>query len=412
MSEDVPDSFRSMLQCIHLAAICYSKYLDNDEKIRKFYDPIVKELNDLQLTGLTINTFNSQLLFSFSAIAADNLAAHNVAGFQQTFSSGNFCRRCLITYENRLIPLTDVHFIQRTYSQHEKCLQLLKNKPHIKFVSGVVGPSPLNDLHNFDPTNSFPGDAMHDFFEGVCPLIIMAMLKEASGLRLITFNGIQNRTENFVYGEFDTSNKPPPILVKNLNNNHIVGSASQKYCLFRLFPIIFSDLVEKLQSFKIYLVLRELLDMILAFPRRKSWLPFMETLAINFQCMMDSSHSRFGQQLAQFDQTLLRFSELIYNHIIYKQYAVYVYDLQHVEDIPLFFQIHYIFKYNQQWIFIVDFLNTDGFSTKLWSYKVSSCDRLGIVSPNDLKYFHKGLDLYEVDQLHLVNLTSRLTKQN
>ncbi|CAF1349052.1 unnamed protein product [Rotaria sordida] len=512
MLEDVPDPFRSMLQCIHLTAIYYSKYLDNDEKIRKFYDPIVKELNDLQLTGLTINTFNSQLLFSFSAIAADNLAAHNVAGFQQTFSSGNFCRRCLITYENPLIPLTDVHFIQRTYSQHEKCLQLLKNKPHIKSVFGVVGPSPLNDLHNFDPTNSFPGDAMHDFFEGVCPLIIMAMLKEASGLRLITFNGIQTRTENFVYGEFDTSNKPPPILVKNLNNNHIVGSASQKYCLFRLFPIIFSDLVEKLQSFKIYLVLRELLDMILAFPQRKSWLPFMETLAINFQCMMvdllpekvtpkihyvteypkiieengppvrfwcmryEGAHlyfkqialqsnnfknipktlaqrqqlrqclllsncqflktseeargvkqihmhqidfkirtlliQRFGQQLAQFDQTLLRFSELIYNHIIYKQYAVYVYDLQHVEDIPLFFRIHYIFKYNQQWIFIVDFLNTDGFSTKLWSYKVSSCDRLGIVSPNDLKYFHKGLDLYEVDHLHLVNLTSRLTKQN
>ena len=37
MLEDVPDPFRSMLQCIHLAAICYSKYLDNDEKIRKFY---------------------------------------------------------------------------------------------------------------------------------------------------------------------------------------------------------------------------------------------------------------------------------------------------------------------------------------------------------------------------------------
>ncbi|CAF1069406.1 unnamed protein product [Rotaria sordida] len=320
---------------------------------------------------------------------------------------------------------------------------------------------------------------------------------------------------NFAFEEefFFTVNQLINILkIKNLNNNHIVGSASQKYCLFRLFPIIFSDLVEKLQSFKIYLVLRELLDMILAFPQRKSWLPFMETLAINFQCMMvdllpekvtlkihyvteypkiieengppvrfwcmryEGAHlyfkqialqsnnfknipktlaqrqqlrqclllsncqflktseeargvkqihmhqidfkirtlliQRFGQQLAQFDQTLLRFSELIYNHIIYKQYAVYVYDLQHVEDIPLFFRIHYIFKYNQQWIFIVDFLNTDGFSTKLWSYKVSSCDRLGIVSPNDLKYFHKGLDLYEVDHLHLVNLTSRLTKQN
>ncbi|CAF1300594.1 unnamed protein product [Rotaria magnacalcarata] len=121
---------------------------------------------------------------------------------------------------------------------------------------------------------------------------------------------------------------------------------------------------------------------------------------------------RYGQQFVQSDQSLLRCSKLIHNHIICKQYAVYVYDLEHVEEIPLFFQILYIFKFNQQWMFIVEFLNTDGFSTKLWSYKLSSYGRLGIVLPNDLKYFHKGLDLYEIDNLHVVNLTSRLTKKN
>ncbi|CAF3332365.1 unnamed protein product [Rotaria sp. Silwood2] len=121
---------------------------------------------------------------------------------------------------------------------------------------------------------------------------------------------------------------------------------------------------------------------------------------------------QYGQQLVQSDQSLLRCSQLIYNHIIDKQYAVYVYDLEHVKEIPFFFQILYIFKVKQQWIFIVDFLNTDGFSTKLWSYKVSSHGRLGIVLPNDLKYFHKGLHIYEIDYLRVVNLTSRLTKKD
>ncbi|CAF4295728.1 unnamed protein product, partial [Rotaria sp. Silwood2] len=59
----------------------------------------------------------------------------------------------------------------------------------------------------------------------------------------------------------------------------------------------------------------------------------------------------------------------------------------------------------------LDLLNTDGFSTKIWSHKVSSYGRLEIVSPNDLKYYHKGLDLCKVDHLHVVNLTSRLTKE-
>ncbi|CAF1964375.1 unnamed protein product [Rotaria magnacalcarata] len=510
----MPDTFRSTLQCINLAAICYTKYLDTDEKIRKFYEPIVNDLNDLQCNGLMINKFDTQSIFSFSTIAADNLAAHELAGFQQTFSSGYFCRRCLVTYENRLLPLTDVHFIQRTHLQYNKYLNSLENDLQMKSKFGVVGPSPLNGLQNFDPTSSFPGDLMHDFYEvlGVCPLIIMAMLKEASSSKLITYNAIQSRTENFVYGNLDKSNKPPAIMVKHLNSDRIVGSAAQKYCLFRLFPIMFSDPVEHLESFKIYLILRELLDMVLALPQRKSWLPFMETLSINFQCLMldllphkvipkvhfiteytriidengppvrywcmryEATHlyfkkiamqsynfknipkklaqrqqlrqcfflskpyflrtfkeasgtkqtrmheidskvkillaQRYGQQFVQSDQSLLRCSKLIHNHIIYKQYAVYVYDLEHVEEIPLFFQILYIFKFNQQWMFIVEFLNTDGFSTKLWSYKLSSYGRLGIVLPNDLKYFHKGLDLYEIDNLHVVNLTSRLTKKN
>jgi hypothetical protein len=164
--EDIPDTFRSILQCINLVAICHTKYLNNDIKIKKFYNPIVSELNDLQSAGLIINTFNSQFVFTFTTVAADNLAAHEIGGFQETFSSGYICRRCLVTYENRLIPLTDVHFIQRTDLQHQRILKSLENNPHVKSMFGVAGLSPLNDLHNFDSSSSLPGDVMHDFFEG------------------------------------------------------------------------------------------------------------------------------------------------------------------------------------------------------------------------------------------------------
>ncbi|CAF4294544.1 unnamed protein product [Adineta steineri] len=118
--EDIPDIFRSTLQCIKLASICYTRYLNNDEKLKKFYEPIVHDLNDLQNTGLVINTFNSQILFTFTTVTADNLAAHEVSGFQLNFNAGHFYRRCMVSYENRLIPLTNIHFIHRNHLQHQR----------------------------------------------------------------------------------------------------------------------------------------------------------------------------------------------------------------------------------------------------------------------------------------------------
>jgi hypothetical protein len=350
------------------------------------------------------------------------------------------------------------------------------------------------------------------FIAGACPLITMVMLKEASNLKLMTYAAIQDRTENFSYGALDALDRPHPVQVNHLQNNRINGTAAQKYSLFRLFPIIFADITARLKTFNIYLILREILDMVLASPVRKSWLPYIEILGINFHNMMvellpdkvipkihfvteyskiieengpaikywcmryEGAHAyfkkialqsynfknipktlaqrqqlrhcfllsesqflktfdeasgirkiemyhisstikdfltqQFGKQFIQSDQLTHQCSQLIHNHITYKQFAIYVYDLEYVEEIPLFLQILYIFKSHQQWLFVVVLLYTDGFNTNLWSYKVRSSNRLKIVTPNDLKYYHKGLDLYKIDGFCVVNLTSRLTKEN
>jgi hypothetical protein len=160
------------------------------EKRRRFYEPIVDDLNRLQSDGLSIDTFNGRLIFSFSTLSSDNLAAHDIGGFQMSFSSGHFCRRCLISYRFRAVPLTDVVIIQRTEDKHNEMVQYALLHPNEKSRFGVIGPSILEKLEGFHATNSLPFDCMHDFFEGGCPLIIMALLKEASALRLITYGEI------------------------------------------------------------------------------------------------------------------------------------------------------------------------------------------------------------------------------
>ncbi|CAF1587648.1 unnamed protein product, partial [Didymodactylos carnosus] len=163
--EDIPDIFRSLLQCINLVAICYTKYLTDNSKLRKFYEPVVKDLNELQHTGLKIPTTYGSIMFKFSTVAADNLAANELGGFQKTFSHGNFCRRCLISYENRKIPLTDLSIVQRDEIKHDRYLQEVLNTVNKANICGVTGSSPLNELDNFHPTKSLPGDIMHDYLE-------------------------------------------------------------------------------------------------------------------------------------------------------------------------------------------------------------------------------------------------------
>jgi hypothetical protein len=92
--------------------------------------------------------------------------------------------------------------------------------------------------------------------------------------------------KNFNYGYFDISNRPPPIQVKHLQNDRIVATAAQKLIIFKLFPIVFNDIVCQLPSYIVYKVLREILDLVLSYPFRKQWLPVLGELCQSFHQMM------------------------------------------------------------------------------------------------------------------------------
>lgn len=51
---------------------------------------------------------------------------------------------------------------------------------------GVIGPSHYNSFLAFI-NNVASGDVMHDLFEGICPMIVMCLLKQASSLRLLSY---------------------------------------------------------------------------------------------------------------------------------------------------------------------------------------------------------------------------------
>ncbi|CAF3827820.1 unnamed protein product [Rotaria sp. Silwood1] len=136
--EDLPDVVRSMLQSIGLVGICPTKYVSLQTNRIKYFEPIVKDLNYLQTTGFTVQTFDGQLHFAFSLLAADNLASHEIGDFQRNFNSGQFCHLCHISYQFRLTLLTDISFLPRIVTTHNTYVQQATNSFNRRTIASVV----------------------------------------------------------------------------------------------------------------------------------------------------------------------------------------------------------------------------------------------------------------------------------
>ncbi|CAM4787986.1 unnamed protein product [Rotaria magnacalcarata] len=259
--DDMPPIVRSLLSSIGFLGICLTKFLSNTTYRRKFFETMINDLNTLQTEGLIVSTSTERLYFTLNLIAADNLAANDYGGFQKNFSNGYFCRMCYMSYALRSIPITDISFRLRSEESHEQHLQ--KALQSNDFIFGIQRQSDFSSLIGFHPIKSLPFDIMHDFSEGTCMIIVKSILKEFSMRRILTYAQIENRFESFIYGQNDEPNRPPPVRQKHLVNNLISGSAAQKLLLFQVLPLIFYDVIDRLNDLMpIYKCLREIVSIV------------------------------------------------------------------------------------------------------------------------------------------------------
>jgi hypothetical protein len=162
--DDLPSTIRSLLNSIGLIGICLSKFLNNSSNRQIYFEAMINDLNELQTKGLTLATGSGRFYFAFNLLAADNLAAHDLGGFQKNFNHGHFCRMCHISYKYKSIPLTDAVFLPRSEVSHDIYLNQVLQSNESRF--GITGPSDFSQLISFHPVKSLPFDLMHDFSEG------------------------------------------------------------------------------------------------------------------------------------------------------------------------------------------------------------------------------------------------------
>lgn len=90
----LPIKYRSSLSSIYLATLCYSS------DIKTFgYEvilaPLVKDIELLEMQGIYVQTLGASITGTILHVSSDNLGAHSLAGFQESFNTEKCSRFCL-----------------------------------------------------------------------------------------------------------------------------------------------------------------------------------------------------------------------------------------------------------------------------------------------------------------------------
>lgn len=120
---DLPPKYRSALHVIQLAAIC--KVPDVQRYgYKTVLGPLLQDLFTLEQDGVFIESLGQSVRGTVLCVLSDNLAAHSLAGFMQSFRAGHICRFCNATQDQILShEVGDGEFCLRTKASHDHDLQ-------------------------------------------------------------------------------------------------------------------------------------------------------------------------------------------------------------------------------------------------------------------------------------------------
>ena len=274
----------SSLSNIHLLLLTKFK---NVKKygLEKILEPALKDFKILESQGMVFKVSDLEFVAKGSVVtlSGDNLSSHAIGGFNCSFSSGRFCRYCMTTYMSRSDRLSELDCELRSSEMHKKHLQLIAQDADFSAVYGVRGICPLAELEYFDPITSLVPDVMHDVFEGVMQINIEVVVRGLIVSKILTVNDINSRIASFSYSRSDKADKPilfPSDFVQK--NRSISGKAVEKWCLFRLLPLLIGqDVPMENEFWTLHLLCREICAIILAPVIDLAWISYLELVIAN-----------------------------------------------------------------------------------------------------------------------------------
>lgn len=235
---------RSKLHVIQLALMATSKSIQ-DHGFGAIMQPLLRDLLTLEEEGIIIEKpeGNFQMKGSVTAVVADNLGAHGIGGFMESFNTLRNCRFCMVV-RNVMVASLDVTISPlRTVAGYTEQVQVVTEAPGLANTYGIKQDSPLNQLQHFHVINGLPCDLAHDLFESglVCDVIekvVMYCVQQG----FFSLNFINAQIQEFPYKGNDKTNKPN-TLATQLANLKVKQNGLQVWCLLRLLPLLVGSAV-------------------------------------------------------------------------------------------------------------------------------------------------------------------------
>lgn len=274
---NIPSKDRSSLHSIQLAILCRASTL-KQHGYKDVLRPLVQDLETLEKHGVYIEQLGDCVKGTVLFVSSDNLGAHSLAGLQESFTVEHPCRFCLAKRSE--IQEKGVHlgaFEPRSKQEHDRQVAAVLNDARLVKHYGVKDGCVLSErLEHFHTVGGFPPDVMHDLMEGIIPVEMSLCINDLVLRKLISLESLNHAIKEFPYKFSDKVDQPQVIPATFASRGSIGGNAHENWALIRLLPLLIGfDIPENDKTWEILLLLKDILEMSVAFKFTEDSLDFL-----------------------------------------------------------------------------------------------------------------------------------------
>lgn len=263
---DVPATLRSTLSSIFLAILCRADDIKR-YGYPKVLEPLLRDLKVLEDEGISVPCLDKNLKGTAFCVVADNLGAHSIGGFVESFSASHYCRFC--TAERSEIQNHAVNtglFPLRTKHGHSLHVENALNDSTQGHCFGVKSQCAISDrLGFFHAISGYPPDVMHDLLEGIVPLELALCLNLLIKKKFFSLEELNHSIREFPYKWSDKTNCPQAVPLDLASRRSIGGNAHENWCLLRMLPFMVGRKVpEDDLVWQVIMTLKDIVELVMA----------------------------------------------------------------------------------------------------------------------------------------------------
>ena len=238
---NIESRHRSAVHTLQLATL--ARYDDvRTFGLRKYLHPFLTDLAFLETEGVYVESLGTSIKGTVSCIVADNLSAHSVGGFVESFGPNvaHPCRFCTASSDAmQNTELTVADFPRRCRQEHNLHVKEATENATVSSKFGVKSNCVFHDyLGNFHVTSALPPDISHDLLEGIVPVEIALCLSVFVSKGYFTLTWLNTVIKSFPFKFKDAVNKPQRVPENFATSGTVGGNATENWTLLRLLPVL------------------------------------------------------------------------------------------------------------------------------------------------------------------------------